>query len=77
MERLFSYPEWKILEDDIKGWLEAIAAQWRTLRPDQLAFEQGRYDGLEQVLKHGEICEKLKAQALADAADSLTDPHEV
>jgi hypothetical protein len=66
MEALFTSQGWKLLKDDIKGWQEAIASQWRTLKPDQLQFEQGRAAALDQVLKHFELCESLRAEALRD-----------
>jgi len=66
MESLFQHPGWKLLADDIRGWQEAIASQWRSLKPDQLQYEQGRYAGLAQVVEHFELCEGLKARALAD-----------
>jgi len=66
MESLFNSPGWKIFKDDILGWQEGIASQWRSIAPEDLRFAQGRYDGLEQVLKHMELCETLKAQALEE-----------
>jgi hypothetical protein len=71
MDSLFVMPGWKLLKDDIQGWLEAIASQWQALTPDNLRFEQGRYSGLEQVAKHFQTLEGLKAHALADADISL------
>lgn len=72
MEALFAMPGWKLLRDDIAGWQEAISTKWRTIKPEDVRYEQGRYDGLEQVVKHFELCETLKAQAEAD--DELAPP---
>jgi hypothetical protein len=66
MDSLFAHPGWKVLADDIQGWQEAITAGWRTVKPDQLAFEQGRAAAFDQVLEHFKLCESLKAQALSD-----------
>ena len=71
METLFTSPGWRLLNDDIVGWQDAIATQWRTLKPESLAFAQGRYDAFEQVLKHFKLCETLKAQALEQAQEDL------
>lgn len=69
MESLFSHPAWKIFADDIRGWQDAISTQWRTMRPEDLRYAQGRFDGLDQVRKHVELCETLKAQAQEDSLD--------
>jgi hypothetical protein len=74
MESLFQHPGWKLLSDDIKGWQEAIASQWRSLKPDQLQYEQGRYAGMAQVVEHFALCEAVKAEALAD--DENTEQEE-
>jgi hypothetical protein len=75
MESLFTHPGWKLLADDVRGWQEAIATQWRSLKPDQLQFEQGRAAAFDQVLKHFELCESLKATALE--ADDNTEETDV
>lgn len=49
MESLFSQIGWKILLEDIEGWKVAIANGWRGYSPENLRYEQGRYDGLAQV----------------------------
>jgi hypothetical protein len=77
MEALFSSQGWKLLADDIKGWQEAIAAQWRSLRPDQLQFEQGRAAAFDQVIKHFEMCESLKAQDLEEHDNTETEEVDV
>jgi hypothetical protein len=66
MESLFAHPGWKVLADDIQGWKDAISTQWRSIKPDQLAYEQGRYAALEQITEHFKLCESLKANAEAD-----------
>lgn len=71
MESLFTSPAWKTFADDIAGWQAAIAAQWRTLKPEQLAYEQGRYAALAQVMEHAGLCESLKAKELEDDLENV------
>lgn len=77
MERLFTSPDMKVLLDQIKEWQEDLAARWRSLKPEQLGFEQGRYDAFEQIAKWGETCEKIKESDLLDAATADEDPYHV
>lgn len=80
MERLFMSSDFKILLDDLNGMKEAIAISWRSLKPDQLAFEQGRYEGLSQTTDHLTFVRQLVEQALAaDAMDQavILDPYDV
>lgn len=72
METLFTAPGWKVFKDDITGWKEAISSQWRTMKPEDLRYAQGRFDALDQVLTHFESCEAWKAQALEDDLDVPT-----
>jgi EAL domain-containing protein (putative c-di-GMP-specific phosphodiesterase class I) len=71
MERLFQSSDFKILLDDFEGMKAAIAHSWRSLRPDQLAFEQGRYEGLSQTTEHLKFVRQLVQQALAAAEADL------
>lgn len=71
MERLFAYPEMKIFLDDVRGWQDAISSQWRALKPEQLAFEQGRFNGLEQVANHASLCENMYSTAISAASVAL------
>jgi hypothetical protein len=73
MEALFTSQGWQLFKDDIKGWQDAIASQWRVLKPEQLQFEQGRAAALDQVLKHFELCESLRHEALDDDNTEDTD----
>lgn len=70
MESVFTSPGWRVFKDDILGWQEAISSQWRSMKPEDLTFAQGRYAGLEQVLQHFKLCEDLKAQALEEQLDA-------
>lgn len=74
MEALFAMPGWKLLKDDIAGWQAAIESKWRTIAPENIRYEQGRYEGLEQVVKHFELCETLKAHAEGTPSDPLEPP---
>lgn len=74
METLFASPGWRLIKDDIDGWMKAISTQWESLSPDNLRYEQGRYQGLKQIAKHLETLETLKGQFLADEADSMGAP---
>lgn len=69
MESLFLHPAWKLLMDDIHGWQEAISSQWRSLSPETLRFEQGRFDGLNQITSYQETLESLKASAINNASE--------
>lgn len=72
MERLFQSSDFQILIDDLEGMKEAIAGSWRSLKPEQLAFEQGRYEGLMQTTEHLEMVRQLYEQSVAaDAAETL------
>ena len=63
MESLFTHPAWPVLMDDFKGMQDGIAASWRKLTPDKLAYEQGRYEGLSQLTGFQEMLAELKKQA--------------
>lgn len=72
MERLFQSSDFKILLDDLEGMKEAIASSWRSLKPDNLAFEQGRYEGLAQTTEHLTFVRQIVEQAIAaDAAEAI------
>lgn len=74
MERLFASSDMKILMDSVEGWKTAIATSWRGLRPDQLTFEQGRFEGLEQVTDHLNLVRGLQEQDVAHAVlDEYSD----
>lgn len=79
IERLFDSPDMKVFLNVINAeWKPAIASQWRTLKPEQLAFEQGRYDGLEQIANHAQFCKALKEAAELHAAhDAATEYDDV
>lgn len=72
MEGLFTSPGWKVFNDDITGWQEAISSQWRTMKPEDLRYAQGRFDALDQILTHFKSCEAWKTQALEDDLDVPT-----
>lgn len=63
MESLFEHPGWKILMDEATGWQDAIATKWRSLKPEDLRYEQGRYDGLEQITKFNEMIAMVRQKA--------------
>ncbi len=71
MESLFAHTGWKLLSDDIQAWKDAIAAQWRTVKPEDLRYEQGRYDALTQVTDMFSVIENAKATVLAEEAQAL------
>lgn len=52
LEAMFASHGWKVMLSQIDDWQVAIAAQWRSLKPENLAFEQGRYDGLAQIANY-------------------------
>lgn len=69
MERLFQNPDFKVLLDDLEAMKSAIAGSWLSLKPETLAFEQGRYEGITQTTNHLEMVRELVTQALSN--DSL------
>jgi hypothetical protein len=74
MERLFQNPDMKVLLDDLEAMKAAIAGSWLTLKPDQLAFEQGRYEGITQTTNHLGMVRELVTQALSnDAAEAAIE----
>lgn len=72
MESLFAHPGWKTLMDDVAGWKEAISSQWRNVKPEDLRFVQGRYDGLDQIHTLEKTLETLKAQSQEDAEQDVS-----
>lgn len=71
METLFAHPGWKELVQQITGWQAAISDQWRTLKPENLRFEQGRYDGLNQIATFENLIDTLKAKATQDSLEDV------
>lgn len=67
MESLFAHPGYKTLMSYIADCQAAISEQWRTLKPENLGFEQGRYDGLNQIASFEDMLVTLKAQAVEDS----------
>ena len=63
MEAMFASQGWKLLMDDIAGFKDAISSQWRTTKPEDLRFAQGRFDGLDQISQYESFLETLKAQS--------------
>jgi len=72
MDSLFAQPGWKLLADDIQTWKSAIADGWRSYTPEQIRYEQGRYDGLSQVTDMFSQIETAKAAVLEDEAAALS-----
>lgn len=66
MDALFTSLGWKLLADDIKGFTEAISDQWASIKPEDLRFIQGRYDGLKQIAAYPEMIDKMKAACDAE-----------
>ena len=69
MEALFQSIGWQLLEADIRGWMESISGQWETIKPEDLRFIQGRYDGLKQVAGLPVLIEGLKDAQAASLED--------
>lgn len=69
MESLFAHPGYKTLVTNITEWQDAISKQWRSLKPENLAFEQGRYDGLNQIATFEDMISSLKAAASDEDAE--------
>jgi hypothetical protein len=67
MEAMFASAGWKLLLGNIADWQAAISSQWRTLKPETLGFEQGRYDGLNQIATFEDMLVTLKAAAVEDS----------
>lgn len=60
LESLFAQPGWKVFVADFKEMRDAIASQWMALTPENLRAEQGRYEGLNQVVEFEKQVEAVK-----------------
>lgn len=71
MEALFGSLGWSVLEQDVKGMMDAIHTGILTVKPDNLQYEQGRYAGLSQLVAFKQMVEngRAAAEAAPDSAD--------
>lgn len=60
-ETLFAHPGWKLFISDVEDWKLKISERWRSITPEALRYEQGRYHGLEQVTTFENLQDQLKA----------------
>lgn len=49
MEAMFATQGWGLFQRYLAECQAAISEQWRTCKPEDLRFVQGRYDGLDQA----------------------------
>ena len=67
MENLFATPGWKYLLLYITDCQSAISDQWRSCKPEDLRFVQGRFDGLDQIKTFENYIGVLKDTATEEA----------
>lgn len=75
MDALFGSLGWKLLAEDIQRWMSAISTQWETIKPEDLRFIQGRYDGLRQIREQPALHDSLRVAAMAPVDDTNALEH--
>lgn len=72
IEPMLDSHAWKLFETYVTQCQDAISKGWRTIKPEDVRFIQGRFDGLNQIIEFKNVVASLKA--LAVEQDDLEPP---